>query len=125
MKKLKVYLDSDGIMRVEHPIHANITIYHLQEEYEKRIAITSRKTPLLVKIHGVASFSEEAQTFLCGADHSAITSAVAIVSNPKAGFSEHSKILMGSFKSRFKPPFDIRVFEDEEPAITWLKSQLR
>ena len=125
MEKIEVYLDSDGIMRVEHPIHANITIYHIQEEYEKRIDITSRKTPLLVKIHGVASFSEEAQTFLCGADHSAITSAVALVSNPKAGYAEHSKILMGSFKSRFDPPFEIRSFEDEEPAIIWLKTHLR
>ena len=124
MSKIEVYLDSDGIMRVDHPVHAIITIHHIQEEYKKRIDITKRKTPVLVTIHGVASFSIDAQIFLCSTDHCAITSAAAIVGDPKAGFFEHSKILMDSFKNHSKPPFDINSFEDEESAITWLKTYL-
>ena len=124
MREIKVYIDSDGIMRVEYPNLATVTLHVIQEEYRKRLDITDKKTPLLVKIHGVSSFSDDAQKFLCSDDHSEITSAAAMVGDSKAGYFEHSKILMDIFKSLNKPPFDFKYFEDEEAAIAWLKTYL-
>lgn len=124
MNEIKAYIDSKGIMHVEYPILSIISIRDVQEEYRKRLDITNTKTPLLVKIHGLASFSEDAQKFLCGVDHCAITSAAAVIGDPKAGYFEHSKILVDLFKGLNKIPFDFKYFEDEESAITWLKAYL-
>jgi hypothetical protein len=73
MSKLEVDLDSDGIMRVNQPNHAVITVHHIRKEYEKRKDIKNTRTPLLVTIHGAATLSEEAQEVLCGAEFCAIT----------------------------------------------------
>lgn len=124
MRKIKVYIDSDGIMHVEYPSLSIVSIHNVKEEYRKRLDITNTKTPLLVKIHGVASFSEDAQKFLCSADHCAITSAAAVIGDSKSGYFEHSKILLDLFKSLNKIPFDFKYFKDEESAITWLKTYL-
>lgn len=124
MRKIKVYIDSDGIMRVEYPIHAIVSIHNVQEEYRKRLDITDKKTPLLVKIHGIASFSDDAQEFLCTAEHCAITSAAAVVTDSAAGYYEHSKMLIDLFTGLKKPPFDFKVFDSEETALKWLKTYL-
>ena len=124
MSKINVYIDSDGIMRVEYPIHAIVTIQDIQEEYRKRCNITNKKTPLLVKVHGVASFSEDAQEFLCSADHTSITSSAAVVTDPETGYYEHSKILIDIFKLYYKPSFELKRFDNEEVALNWLKTYL-
>ena len=124
MRKIEVKIDSDGIMHVEYPCLSIVSIHDVQEEYRKRLDITNTKTPLLVKIHGVASFSEDAQKFLCSAGHCAITSAAAVIGDSNAGYFEHSKILVDLFKDLNKIPFDFKYFEDEESAITWLKTYL-
>ena len=81
MDKIKVYIDNDGIMRVEYPLHAIIINNDLRESYKKRLEITNKKTPILLKIHGIASFDEDAQKFICGSEFSAITSAIAVVTD--------------------------------------------
>ena len=124
MNEIKAYIDNNGIMHVEYPNLSIVSIHDVQEEYRKRLAITNTKTPLLVKIHGIASFSEDAKIFLCSVDHCAITSAAAVIGDSKAGYFEYSKILMDLFKGLNKPPFDFEYFEDEESAITWLKTYL-
>ena len=124
MNKIKVYIDNNGIMCVEYPMHSIVTIHDVEEEYRKRLDITYMKLPLLVKIHGVVSFSDDAQKFLCSADHCAITSAAAIVGDTKSGYFEHSNILMDLFKIHNEPPFEFKDFENEESAIAWLKIYL-
>lgn len=124
MRKMKVHIDNDGIMRVEYPLHTIVTIHDVQEEYKKRLEITIKKTPLLVKIHGLASFDVEAQKFLCGAEHSAITKAAAVVTDSKAGYYEYSNRIIDLFKNYGKPTFDFEVFENEKAALKWLKTYL-
>ena len=121
---MKVYKDNDGIMHVEYPLHSILTVYDVQKEYKKRLEITNKRTPLLVKVHGLVSFDVEAQDFLCSADHCAITSAAAVVTDSKAGFFEYSNMLIGSFKDFRKPGFDFKVFENNEAALEWLKNYL-
>lgn len=124
MNKIEVYIDGDGIMHAEYPPHAGVTFDNVREEYEARLEITSNKTPLLVKIHGVAAFDKDAREFLCGAQHSEITSAAAIISDSKSGYYEYSSMLLELFRGINKPPFDCKVFEHEEDALTWLRSYL-
>ena len=124
MDKIEVHLDSDGIMHVEYPLHAGVTFDNVVKEYEDRLEITKERTPLLVKIHGVSAFDAEARKFLCGTQHSAITSAAAIVSDSSSGYQEYSSMLLELFKGIDKPPFDCKVFESEEDALNWLRSYL-
>jgi hypothetical protein len=124
ISEIKVQLDSDGIMRVEYPHHKFVTLDDVQKEYRKRLNITHEKTPLLVKVHGVTSFDAEAQQFLCGSEHCAITLAAAVVTDSQAGYFEYTNMLMAIFKELTKPLFDFEVFEDEAAALKWLKTYL-
>ena len=111
-------------MRVEYPRHATVTLGDVTDEYKQRTDISKEKRPLLVILHGLAIFSEDAQTFLRGTEHSAITSAAAILVDPAAGYYEHSIILIDSFRTSDVLPFDLKVFEEEQSALQWLESYL-
>lgn len=124
MSDIKVWLGDDGVMRVEYPRHATVTLGDVQDEYKQRTDISKEKCPLLVILHGLAIFSEEAQTFLRGSEHSAITSAVAILVDPAAGYYEHSIVLIDSFQRSDALPYDLKVFEDKQSALLWLKDYL-
>ncbi len=124
MSDIKVWLGEDGVMRVEYPRHATVTLGDVTDEYKQRTDISKEKRPLLVILHGLAIFSEEAQTFLRGTEHTAITSAAAILVDPTAGYYEHSIILIDSFRTSNVLPFDLKVFEDEQSALRWLKNYL-
>ncbi|TNF96108.1 MAG: hypothetical protein EP297_10590 [Gammaproteobacteria bacterium] len=122
MNEIKVYIDSNGIMCVEYPTHSNFGIHEVREEYRKRLDITNEKMPVLVKIRGIKTFSEDAQNFLCSSDNCAITSTTAVVGDSNAGYFKHSEILLELFKCLKRPPFDFKYFDDEESAIAWLKA---
>lgn len=124
MDEIKVYLDNDGIMRVEYPPHAIVTIFDVQYSYKRRLEITKEKVPLLVKIHGMPSFAEDAQKFLCSAEYCAITRVVAVVGDSRAGYFKYSNILLYLFRDIKKPPFDFKVFDNEEAALKWLRTYL-
>ena len=78
----------------------------------------------MVNLHGVSSFNEEAQRFVSSNQYAEITMAAAVVLDPEAGYFEHSKLLLDLFKSLNPAPYDIRVFDDIEPARAWLKTYL-
>ena len=122
--QLKVFLDELGIMQVEYPHQTRVSIQKIQEEYQKRLAITSQKTPLLIQLHGMVFFENAAKQFLCGEKNSAITSAAAVVLDPEAGYHGRSNMLMEMFKDFDKPPFDVNTFDNKEEAIDWLKQYL-
>jgi len=124
MSDIKVQIDKLGIMCVEYPLHATVGINEIKQEYKKRIKITDKKTPLLVKIHGMSFFTDEAQEFLCSPKNVAITSAAAIVRDTNAGYFEHSNVLMNVFKMIKKPSFDVNVFDTDAAAYEWLKQYL-
>ncbi len=111
-------------MRVEYPRHATVTLGDVKDEYKQRTDISKEKGPLLVILHGLAIFSEEAQAFLRGAEHSAITSAAAILVDPAAGYYEHSIILVDSFRTSDVLPYDLKIFQDEKSALRWLENYL-
>jgi hypothetical protein len=121
---LQVFLDECGIMQVEYPLHTRISFEKIQEEYYKRLQITQDKTPLLVQLHGMVFFEVAAREFLCGEKNSAITSAAAVLLDPRAGYQGQSNIFMEMFKLFDKPPFPVEVFEDKEAAMAWLKQYL-
>ncbi len=124
MSNVQVSIDSNGIAIIEYPLHAIVTLQDIQTEYQLRISITNKKVPILVNLHGVSSFNEEAQRFVSSDQYAEITMAAAVVLDPKAGYFEPSKLLLDLFKNLNPAPYDIRVFEDIKPAKAWLKTYL-
>lgn len=123
-ESLVVHLDELGIMQVEYPLHAQVRLDSIQEEYYKRLEITDQKTPLLVQLHGMTFFEVKAREFLCGEENGAITSAAAVVLDAEAGYHRQSKIFMEMFKLLNKPSFPVKIFDDKDEAIAWLKGFL-
>ena len=119
----KVELNGQGVMRVEYPLHAEVTLESVQDEYRQRLAISSQPLPLVVVLHGMPGFTPEAQFFLTTRRHLALTSAVAIVVVPESGYYEHTKDLLSLFFARANFPCPTRVFDNEPEAVKWLLDQ--
>ncbi len=123
MANVKVHLRNDGIVYVEYPVHAIVTISDVQDEYEQRLEISNEKALVLVRLHGVESLSEQARTFVLSPEFGAITEAAAVVVDPTAGYHEYSRILLKVLQSDDNLPFEVRIFDDEESALQWLRNR--
>ena len=119
-----VQLLESGIMCVEYPMHATIRLQDIESEYQQRTALSRKKHPLLVKLHGMAAFEDKAQMFLGSNEHCAITSAAAILMDPTAGYRDLSIILLDMLQHYTRHGFDIQIFDNEEEALAWLARYL-
>ena len=116
----KVWLDEDGIMCAEYPIHSSITLDDMQEMLRLRLALQPERHKLLVKLNGLLAFSASAQRFLAGAEHSAVTEALAVVVSPDEGYYQHTKILLRLFKNQQSLPYPLEFFDTKPEAVAWL-----
>ncbi len=125
MHALKVWLEGDGIMRTEHPVHSSITSDYLKELLCRRRELSTDRHQLLVKLNGLVAFSTSAQRFLAEEEFSAITEAIAVIVSPDAGYYRHTKILLGLFKTQSDLSYPVEYFDTEAEAVTWLKSLVK
>jgi len=124
MNNHEVYIDKNGIMCVEHPEHAILTLRVVDELRRRRLSMTPKKTPLLVITHGVTSITDDVQKYISSAEHATLTSAVAVVRDPRAGYFEYSAILLEIFKVIYRPRIEFKIFDDKTSALKWLARYL-
>lgn len=113
----------DDIIITEYPAHASVTLGAIEEEFRKRLELNASPHLLLVKLHGLSIFHEDAQRFLASEKHAALTKAVGILCDRKAGYYEHGKVLIEHFKTAQALTFPVKLFDDEHEALAWLKSK--
>jgi hypothetical protein len=116
----QIWLDEDGICRVNHPDNVHVTL----EEARAMIAAIARLRkedllPVLIDASPLKSVESEARKFLAGEETTRCTLACAFLVQ-----STPSRII-GNFFIRFnKPPFPCRLFKSENEALQWLKTFL-
>ena len=115
-------LDHD-ILIAEYPAHALVVLNGVKDEYEKRLKINNTPHLLLVKLHGIVIFNQEAQNFVASDKEATITRAAAILCDKNAGYYEHGKLLVELFLVTHKLQFPAKLFDDESGALSWLRSQ--
>lgn len=120
MASPKVWLEDDGIMCIEYPVHSSITLDDLQKSLCLRQSLLSKKHKLLVKLNGLMALSASAQEFLLTEEYSSLTQAVAVVVNPHEGYYQHTKILLGLFQRQGPLPYPLELFDTENEAKDWL-----
>lgn len=115
---LKVWLEEDGILRIQYPPNSHMTLQAMHYIYDQHVRITREKRPVLVHAESVASAEYEAQQFASSPQIVELTACVAII--VKSVFTR----AMGDLFMRFhKPPYPTRIFNNEEQAIEWLRVQ--
>ena len=111
----RIWLEEDGLVRIEYPQNFHVTLDVMESVYEQHLRITTEKRPILAYAESVASADYEAQQFASTEKAAALTSALAII--VKSVFTR----AMGELFMRFhKPPYPTRIFNDEAQAIEWL-----
>jgi hypothetical protein len=115
---LKIWLEEDGILRIQYPQNAHMTLEAMHHIYDQHVRITTEKRPVLVYAESVASAEYEAQQFASSPQIVELTACVAFI--VKSVFTR----AMGELFMKFhKPPYPTRIFNNEEQAIAWLQMQ--
>jgi len=120
---INVSILEKDILLAEYPPHALIGLSDVKEEAEKRRNLTNSPHLLLVKLHGMATFSQDAQVFISSSEEAIITTAVAVLCDENSGYYEHGKMLIDIFLDTKELKFPIKLFDNENDAFSWLRAQ--
>lgn len=113
----KVWLDSHGLVNLEFATHAHITLDMIQQAQHKCAQLNTPHKRLLVHAEQINEYDYEAMRYLWEQSSECTVEACAVVL--KSYLSLHlGKRLM--FYHR--PPFQTKLFEDENEAAEWLLS---
>jgi len=120
---VEVKLLEDGIICAEWPPHAQVSKSAIEDETNQRQALINRPHALLVKLHGITRITEEAWEIISSDYFRSITTAVAILYDKSSGYYEHGKNMVDlKFMSGRAVDYPMKYFDDEKPAINWLRS---
>jgi hypothetical protein len=114
----------ENVVVSEYSERAFIHQADLEQEIAERIKIKNGEPHLLmIKLHGVAIFGEDAKSIIASDEVSKITKAVAIVCGKESGYFEHGVMLLENFFWENKLSFPTKIFDCEADALAWLKSK--
>ena len=116
----RVWLEEDGIVRIEYPQNFNLTLQVMQAVNQKHRQITVEKRPVLVYAESVASAEYEAQQFASTEQAIELTTCLAIIVK-----SFFTRAMAELFMKFHKPPYPARAFNDEKVALAWLGTFLQ
>jgi hypothetical protein len=120
---VKVKLIEEGILCSELPIHTFVTKELIDNEIYQRQTITNDPHAFLVKLHGIKNITDDGWEIISGDLFNSITLALAILFDKESGFYEHGKIMVDlKFLSRSPVKYPVKFFDDEEAALSWLRS---
>ncbi len=120
MTKPKVWMDENGIMKIEYQSCACFSLQAVKSAYDQRIAISRKKHPVLFYVDGIVDFTEEAQKFMTGEIYSSITQAAAFIQRPTMNYSLLAQYYIENLKlSNFRYP--VEFFNQEKEALRWLR----
>ena len=117
MRNPKVWLESDGILRIDYGHYGQITLDAIKNAYEQHVKLSTKKRPVLVYASTVVRYEREATSFLWSDEICKVTSATAIITQ-----SFLAKHLGQLFMWYHKPPYPARLFSSEAEAIRWLEN---
>lgn len=112
----EVWLEEDGILRIQYPQNFDLTLTAAQSMFERSLTVASRRSPVLIYADTLVSAEYEAQRF---ASQSAVVEAVAGMAILVRTF--FSRALAELFVRFHEPPYPIRIFQDEQAALDWLE----
>jgi hypothetical protein len=115
----KVWLGTDGILRIQYPQDFNLTLEVMERVHAKRLQLMSTPCPLLIYADTVASAEYEAQQFASRDEVAILTPAMAIIVK-----SVFTRAMSELFMRFHRPPYPTRIFRDEKPALDWLRQFL-
>ncbi len=115
--KFHTWMGNDGIARTKVKPDAEIFI---QDAKENTTAIESfykeKKFPLLVDIRNIRTISPDAREHFTIKNRESVVKAFALVLS-----SSISRIIGNFFLSFHNPSVPVKLFDDEEKALAWLK----
>lgn len=119
MANPKVWLEDDGIVRVEYEPFCSLNLDVIKHVNAKRIALHPIKHPLLMKLNGLNSFEKDAQQYIKSSLYNSITSATAIYVPYSVKFRILTTSLVQNFvnDNLFMP---LQLFDNEIKALSWL-----
>lgn len=110
-----------GIVYMEFPGRARITLPMLEDVYQQRLALlagsSNRKQKVLTWGTRVIDIDYAASRFAAGKSMAAITHAMAIITQ-----NSLEESLASMFMNMFHPPYPTQVFSKPDTAIAWLHS---
>jgi len=120
---VEVKLIEDGVLCAEWSRHAIVSKEPMGDETSQRQALSNEPHALLVKLHGIASITDDAWDIISSEHFHSITKALAILYDKKSGFYEHGKIMVDlRFLHDLPVKYPVKFFDDEESALSWLRS---
>ena len=114
-----VYLEDDGIVRIDYRDFDKITLNVVREAYKQQSDLSKDGTPVLIFGQSVLAMDSEAAGFVSGGEVKNVTKAAAILT--KSWIEKHMGDL---YLSCNRPPFPVRLFLTEAAAVRWLKGYL-
>ncbi|WP_426417534.1 hypothetical protein [Aestuariirhabdus sp. LZHN29] len=112
----RVWMEEDGIMRVDYGPDAHITLEAVRNVAERAYQLCPRRHPALIVAQRTAKVDSDALTFLQSDDYKRISAAVAIMTRTPL-----EKFLMRMYTTVHPPEYPVRGFTCEEEALVWLE----
>jgi hypothetical protein len=114
--KFRMWLRPDGIVAMVFAPQVATDLAVARAAVEAMIQLTDgRRSPLLVDLHGSGPQDRSARSEFARRDD--VVSAVALVVDTPL-----TRLLGNFFMSVNRPPYPIRLFDDEAPGIAWLQT---
>jgi len=111
-----VMLDADGILVIDFQDCDRVTLPIIEAAHARHLALCpDRKVPLLLRGHHVGSLDYQAQRFGSSPSVQRVVAAMGIVVH--SFFERH---LARLFIMYHRPPYPVRLFDDEAMARKWL-----
>lgn len=120
MTKPKVWMDENGIMKIQYPSCAYFSLQTVKSEYDQRLAITRNKHPVLFYVDGIVDFTEETQKFMTGEIYGSITLAAAFIQRPTMNYSLLAQYYIENLKLS-NSRYPVEFFNQEKEALRWLR----
>ena len=114
-----VELLNDGILRVDFGDRARITVAGMHHANQAHRELSGTPRPVLVSGKGLVSVEEDAMAFCSDSEITEMTSAMALIVH-----SLLARHLGKLFLNYYKPPYPVKLFDDEQEAHRWLRRYL-
>ncbi|MEK7704047.1 MAG: STAS/SEC14 domain-containing protein [Myxococcota bacterium] len=116
----RVWLGEDGIARVIHVPHAEVTLEDAKETMAAYIGLCEgKRRPLLVDTKTMKALAREARLYYAGDEAARVATAVAIIVGTPV-----SRVLGNFYLGLSNPRLPSRLFSSDEEALNWLKGYL-
>lgn len=120
---VKVELIEEGILCSELPRHTFVSKQLIDDETHQRLTITNDPHAFLVKLHGIKNITDDAWETISSDLFNSMTLALAILYDKDSGFYEHGKIMVDlKFLYDLPVKYPVKFFDNEESALSWLRS---